>query len=153
MRQWSAMMKASDKLDLIDKIGRALQSKYTFDRLEEYLAACGITPPGREALQYNSKWRYARVALQGIDTETVLRIAQELDIDIPRGAISTSAPPQNWKDTTDFRLFISHIAKHKDKAMRLRTCLKPYSINGFVAHQDIHPTLEWQLEIERVTCH
>jgi len=26
------MMKASDKIDLIDKIGRALQSKYTFDQ-------------------------------------------------------------------------------------------------------------------------
>ena len=25
----------------------------------------------------------------------------------------------------------------------------PHSINGFVAHEDIHPTLEWQKEIER----
>ena len=25
----------------------------------------------------------------------------------------------------------------------------PYSIAGFVAHEDIHPTMEWQAEIER----
>jgi hypothetical protein len=27
--------------------------------------------------------------------------------------------------------------------------LEPYAISGFVAHEDIHPTLEWQAEIER----
>ncbi|MFZ0425226.1 MAG: toll/interleukin-1 receptor domain-containing protein [Xanthobacteraceae bacterium] len=143
------MITASDKLDLIDKIGRTLQAKYTFDQLEEFFAACGITPPARDALTYNSKWRYSRLALQGADTETIFRIAKELDIDIPRGGMSRVSAPQNWKNTTQFRLFISHISKDKDKAMRLRTCLEPYAISGFVAHQDIHPTLEWQLEVER----
>jgi hypothetical protein len=38
---------------------------------------------------------------------------------------------------------------HKDEATRLKGCLAPYAINGFVAHEDIHPTLEWQTEIER----
>ena len=33
--------------------------------------------------------------------------------------------------------------------MRLKTCLSAYAMDGFVAHQDIHPTLEWQVEIER----
>ena len=33
--------------------------------------------------------------------------------------------------------------------MRLKTCLSDYAISGFVAHEDIHPTLEWQSEIER----
>jgi hypothetical protein len=35
------------------------------------------------------------------------------------------------------------------KATRLRECLKPYHISGFVAHQDIAPTDLWQTEIER----
>ena len=35
------------------------------------------------------------------------------------------------------------------KATRLKDCLAPYGIAGFVAHEDIHPTLEWQGEIER----
>ncbi|WP_189488449.1 toll/interleukin-1 receptor domain-containing protein, partial [Asticcacaulis endophyticus] len=29
------------------------------------------------------------------------------------------------------------------------TSLAPFGIDGFVAHEDIHPTLEWQAEIER----
>jgi hypothetical protein len=33
--------------------------------------------------------------------------------------------------------------------MRLKTCLSAYAIDGFVAHEDIHPTLDWQVEIER----
>jgi hypothetical protein len=48
-----------------------------------------------------------------------------------------------------FRLFISHIAKHKDKATRLKECLYSYAVSGFMAHEDIHPTLEWQKEVER----
>lgn len=57
--------------------------------------------------------------------------------------------PGNWRGKTKFRLFISHVSAEKEKAERLRECLAPYHISGFVAHQDIHPTLEWQTEIER----
>jgi len=32
---------------------------------------------------------------------------------------------------------------------RLKACLAPYNIAGFVAHEDIRPTLEWQDEIIR----
>lgn len=60
-----------------------------------------------------------------------------------------SSPPVNWRDIPHFRLFVSHIATHKDKATRLKTCLVPYAIDAFVAHEDIEPTLEWQSEIEK----
>jgi TIR domain len=64
-------------------------------------------------------------------------------------AHGVSTAPRNWQGTNKFRLFISHIAKHKDRATRLRACLALYAISGFVAHEDIHPTLEWEQEIER----
>jgi hypothetical protein len=60
-----------------------------------------------------------------------------------------SSPPANWRNPQRFRLFISHIAIHKDKAIRLKSCLVRYGIDGFVAHEDIEPTLEWQSEIEK----
>ena len=66
-----------------------------------------------------------------------------------RATHGASSAPRNWQATNKFRLFISHIAKRKDRATRLRQCLVPYAISGFVAHEDIHPTLEWQKEIER----
>jgi hypothetical protein len=57
--------------------------------------------------------------------------------------------PSNWQNTYDFRLFISHLAEHSDKAVRLKSCLASYAVNGFVAHEDITPTLDWQGELER----
>lgn len=62
---------------------------------------------------------------------------------------TASSPPANWINPQRFRLFISHIAIHKDKATRLKSCLVRYGIDGFVAHEDIEPTLEWQSEIEK----
>lgn len=79
----------------------------------------------------------------------ILRIAEELEISGPGVNSAISAPPHYWKNTKFFRLFISHISQDKAKATRLKECLSPYSISGFVAHEDIHPTLEWQGEIER----
>lgn len=58
-------------------------------------------------------------------------------------------PPNNWQNTKDFRLFISHTSKDKLIATRLKDALAKYDIAGFVVHEDIHPTLPWQDEIER----
>lgn len=79
----------------------------------------------------------------------MIAIAEDLNLENLHAQHGVSAAPQNWAGTTKFKLFISHIAKHKDRATRLKDCLSPYSISGFVAHEDIHPTLEWQVEIER----
>ena len=140
-------MRASDKLALIDKIGRELQSRFTFDDLIAFLHEHEIAQP-REITR-NSKWLYTKNALAGVPIDLILKIADELDIERPAGAPLAAGPPRNWLNTKSFRLFISHISKHKDRATRLRDCLTPYGISGFVAHEDIHPIQEWQDEIER----
>lgn len=48
-----------------------------------------------------------------------------------------------------FRLFLSHVSSFKHKTTLLRTELLRYQISGFVAHEDIKPSLEWQIEIKR----
>ncbi len=143
-------MRISDKLALIDKVGRELQARFTYDEINTLLAEYNIARP--ENVSFNSKRVYSKTALQNVESNTLIRIAQELDLDIPRSHGAATTGPRNWKGTKDFRLFISHISKDKDKATRLKTCLAPYAINGFVAHEDIHPTLEWQNEIERALC-
>lgn len=140
-------MRVSDKLALIDKVGRELQSRYRYDEIDTFLAEYGIKPPG--VVGFNSKWVYSKAALQGVPDNILVDIAGELDITVPRGQALAGGAPRNWKDTNKFRLFISHISKDKDKATRLKDCLSSYGISGFVAHEDIHPTLEWQKEIER----
>lgn len=141
-------MRISDKLALIDKVGRALQAKFRYDEIDVFLAEYKIKSPSGN-VGTNSKWVYSKAALQGVDTGTLLRIAEELGVEVPHSHHMGASPPRNWINTTDFRLFISHISKDKDKATRLKDCLAPYAISGFVAHEDILPTLEWQSEIER----
>jgi hypothetical protein len=47
-----------------------------------------------------------------------------------------------------FRLFLSHLAKHKAEVARLKEELRVRGVAAFVAHEDIEPSLEWQTEIE-----
>ena len=141
-------MKVSDKLVLIDKVGRALQAKFRYDEIDVFLADYKIKPPTGN-VGTNSKWVYSKAALQGVDTSTLVKIAQELGVEVPHSQHLSATPPRNWIGATDLRLFISHISKDKDKATRLKDCLARFAISGFVAHEDILPTLEWQSEIER----
>ena len=141
-------MRASERISLIDKIGRELQAKYRYDEIDTFLSHYRISLPP-ERVGSNSKWIYSKAALNGADDDVIMRIADELGVEVPHAQRIGALPPRNWTNATDFRLFISHISKHKDKATRLKDCLAPYAIAGFVAHEDILPTLEWQNEIER----
>jgi hypothetical protein len=46
-----------------------------------------------------------------------------------------------------FKLFITHISAHKMVATEIARGLEEYGISGFVAHEDIEPTKEWEHEI------
>ena len=54
---------------------------------------------------------------------------------------------QNYKDKT--LIFLSHKANYKKQVSQIKENLETESksISCFVAHQDIHPTLEWRKEI------
>ena len=47
-----------------------------------------------------------------------------------------------------FRLFLSHVSKHKVAVSKLKDELALRGIAAFVAHDDIEPSLEWRDEIE-----
>ena len=142
-------MRVTEKLELISRIGRELQARFTYNDIFDFLKEFGTNPPDPGSVGANSKWVYSKIALNGVPTDKIIKIAQELDIDLLAVPLARLTPPRNWQGGTQFRLFISHISKDKDKAMRLKACLSDYAISGFVAHEDIHPTLEWQDEIER----
>jgi hypothetical protein len=141
-------MKVSDRLNVIDTIARELQRRYTYREIDIYLAAFGIEPY-QNPEGFNSKWVYSKDALKTASLETLGKIADDLGLGAIAQVSAQASPPSIWRRSTDFRLFISHLSKDKDKAMRLRDCLKQYGVSAFVAHEDIDPTLEWQSEIER----
>lgn len=62
-----------------------------------------------------------------------------------------NVPPQAqnriWGDE-GFRLFLSHKTEVKKQTAMLKRRLSLFGVSCFVAHEDIHPTKEWQNEIE-----
>ena len=59
-----------------------------------------------------------------------------------------SAEKALWGDGA-LRVFISHVAKDKEFAASLKVSLGSRGMASFVAHEDIEPMREWEMEIER----
>lgn len=57
-------------------------------------------------------------------------------------------PSSYWK-VGYYKVFISHVSKYKESASNLKLMLEPYGISAFVAHEDIKPSKEWEVEIEK----
>lgn len=52
-----------------------------------------------------------------------------------------------WRDG-QLRVFISHLTTHREQAAKIQEAMTWNGMSGFVAHNDINPTVEWQIEIE-----
>ncbi len=61
--------------------------------------------------------------------------------------VPPDATKRIWGDD-GFRVFLSHKSEVKKEAAALKDELRLFGISCFVAHEDIHPTKEWQDEIE-----
>jgi len=61
--------------------------------------------------------------------------------------VTPDASHRVWGDS-GYRVFLSHKSDVKKKTGGLRDQLAAFGISAFVAHESIHPTKEWQDEIE-----
>lgn len=138
-------MRILERIELIDKIGRELQSRMTYADIAVYLGAYGIETKGVQPSS-NSKWVYVKELLANSDEKLILTIADDLELS---HNYSNSIPKEAtfWK-TGHFKLFLSHLASFKVNTAKLQQVLKKYAITAFVAHKDIEPSKEWQIEIE-----
>ena len=59
-----------------------------------------------------------------------------------------SQPRDEPWENEGFRLFLTHVATQKQEAHSLKSCLRFYGVDAFVAHDDIQPGKGWQLVIE-----
>jgi hypothetical protein len=141
-------MRAIDRLELISKVARELQSRMTFDDIDTYLESCGVTAKATRN-SYDSKWVYAKELLSNAEEQTIIRIADELGVHHIYTVVSAGAVTESkfW-EPNHFRLFLSHLSSFKATTAKLRISLRKFAISGFVAHEDIEPTKEWQDEIE-----
>ena len=142
-------MRNIDRIRFLDLIGRELQSRMTYSDINVYLKSFGINTQ-KPTSGTNSKWVYVKELLANEPDETILKISEELDINHAQiGPTQNSIIDSKYWKTFYFRLFISHVSLIKDKASLLQKALVDYGISAFVAHEDIEPTQEWQIEIEK----
>lgn len=142
-------MQMLERMGLIDKIGRELQSRMTYSDINIYLSGYGIDTSIETSDGGMSKWVYVKDLLATVPEQTVIAIAEELGISYSN---SEQSPFQIQESSywlpNYFRLFLSHLSSYKEKTAQLQEALKPFGISSFVAHSDIEPTAEWQNEIE-----
>lgn len=138
-------MKVAEKLELIERVAVELQQRYTFDDVDAFLSEFDVREEDPTTI-YDSKRLYAKDRLKGINESELKKIAEELNL----GNVNlTPKPPRNWNNPSSAKAFITHLAKDKEIATRLRNALLKYNIESFVAHEDVKPSEEWQAEIEK----
>jgi hypothetical protein len=81
-------MRVLERIELVDRIGRELQSRMSYSDIDVYLGAYGIETKGIQPSS-NSKWVYVKELLANADENLVLSIAEELDLN---HNFSSSAP-------------------------------------------------------------
>jgi hypothetical protein len=141
-------MKILERLGLIDRIGRELQSRMSYGEIDTYLKAYGVDTK-KQTSGVNSKWVYSKELLAAEKDEVILRIADELQV--PHNYVVTEASKTleaTFWEPSHFRLFLSHISSFKENIGKLQAALRKFGVSAFVAHVDIEPTREWLEEIE-----
>ncbi len=141
-------MKVLERLELIDRIGRELQSRMSFGEIDSYLNAYGVNT-NKPTSGINSKWVYSKEMLANEPEALILRIADELGV--PHNHVVAEAGrtlEATFWEPFHFKLFLSHLSSFKGTVAKLQDALRKLGISAFVAHVDIEPTREWQDEIE-----
>ncbi len=128
----------------MERVATELENRFNEDQIKTFFVEFSIKAPD------NGMWGGDSLnvlgGLRGIETDTLLAMAEDLDISI-HNLIKT--PPMDWRNADSTKVFISHLAKDKDLAKRTKDSLSQYNIEGFIAHEDIEPIQEWQGEIEK----
>jgi hypothetical protein len=78
------------------------------------------------------------------ELETLLAYVRSTSV---ADGVVTEPPAGVWPEG-NLRLFLSHLSVHKAEVHEVGEGLKRYGIHGFVAHDSIEPTRDWQDVIE-----
>lgn len=101
--------------------------------------------PTTESWSSSDKQGYIINMIDKADDESLAQLhfhlSGEKSLSYPSGTL------EFWQPGT-YRIFLSHVSKHKIEAADLKRNLNEFHISTFVAHTDIEPTKEWQDEIE-----
>lgn len=137
-----ATLSASKRISLLREISDRLQ-------VEEWplidVTLNQFKLPTAEAWQGNKR-DYVLEMVKAAPDSTLVELGQHVGFLVEEPPKPGIDPPF-WRKRM-LRLFISHLSSKKAFAAELQEALLDYGISGFVAHNDIEPTLEWQTQIE-----
>lgn len=140
-------MTRGERITIIQRAARALSERSWVDAdlvLDEF----GFST--HDPRDYGDLYEYAIAVLRGgedgnlTEVEAYLCPQGHADQD---GAADGAADESPW-GAGSFRLFLSHTSAHKERAAALSAVLARVGVAGFVAHETIEPTREWQDQIE-----
>jgi hypothetical protein len=84
-------MKRMERFQLLDIIGRTLQSLMSYSDIDIFLKSFGVNC-NKPTSSTNSKWVYVKELLSDEKDEIIIRIADELELDHPySGVLEESA--------------------------------------------------------------
>lgn len=135
-------LSASQRIKLLTEISDRLQME-EWPLIDLTLSQFGL--PTTDEWQGNKNGYVLQMCKGGSDN-VLVELAQHVGFlveEVPKPGID----PPFWRKRM-FRLFVSHLSSEKVFAAQLQEALLAYGISGFVAHNDIEPTLEWQVQIE-----
>ena len=69
-------------------------------------------------------------------------------VELDEYLLGHSRPDEERWENESFRLFLTHVAEKREVAHSLKSSLRFYGVDAFVAHDDIQPAQEWLLAIE-----
>lgn len=85
--------------------------------------------------------------IENTSDETLVQLAAHLGYQVQGASGANTDPGPEFWEPGHFRLFISHLSGIKDYAQSLQESLGVLGVSGFVAHNDIVPTKDWEDEI------
>ncbi len=78
----------------------------------------------------------------------LVELGQHLGMQLDNGETIIAEHETPYWTEGHLKVFISHLTTSKEEAANLQEALSRFGMSGFVAHSDINPTTEWQIEIE-----
>lgn len=135
-------MNAYQRLGLINEIAVKLQQEMNTRDINVLLSGYGIRNNGETIVK--SKRVFVQNKLSDVDINTLKNIASDIEIPLENYEIGKNnfESKDVWLPNKT-KVFISHLARDKDKASKIQYYLLRNEISGFVAHEDIEPSEDW----------
>ena len=130
-------MQPGQRIDTIRRVGTRLGSEDDWAIIDLILEQFGLPTHWEWSGSKNS---YVIDCLKNADDDSLVAIDQYL--------MGHSRPNDEPWEGDGFPLFLTHVATQRQVAHSLKSYLRFYGIDAFVAHDDIQAGKEWQVVIE-----